>query len=214
MAVIFDDLTKFHFWRAVIAEFLGTMLLILVGVGACFVWHPHHAPTPTHIALHSGLYIAFIILAVGHISGGLVNPAISIAFAATRRISVVRALFYVMAQCAGSIAGTALLKAFVPESIQGDLGTLKLNKLVTEAQGFGIEFIITFVLLFGIFAVTDENRNDIGGSLPLTVGLIVTVNIFFGVSIEIGTICRFVFQKSSNMYDTLRWPIYNIFLFC
>ncbi|XP_064595147.1 aquaporin AQPAe.a-like [Liolophura sinensis] len=182
MAVIFDDLTKFHFWRAVIAEFLGTMFLIVVGVGACFVWHPHHAPTPTHIALHSGLYIAFIILATGHISGGLVNPALSIAFAATRRISVVRALLYTIAQCVGSVAGTALLKALVPESIQGDFGTLKLNKLVTEAQGFGIEFIITFVLLFGIFAVTDENRKDVGGSVPLTVGLIVTINIFFGMN--------------------------------
>lgn len=73
---------------------------------------------------------------------------------ATGRIKVVRAVLYVIAQCAGAAAGSGLLKALTPERVAGKLGVTGLGKDVTELQGFGIEFFLGFVLVFVVCGVS------------------------------------------------------------
>ena len=63
------------------------------------------------IAFAFGLMIAVCIQMFGHVSGGHMNPAVSIAMAVVQAISPTRALFYVCAQSAGGILGSLLLKA-------------------------------------------------------------------------------------------------------
>src|SRR5580765_608992 len=79
--------------RRGVAEFVGTFALIFAGAGAVAF-----ARTTTDIALANGLVIAVMVMAVGMISGGFFNPAITIAFAVTRRIAVPLASFYVVVQ--------------------------------------------------------------------------------------------------------------------
>ncbi|XP_041371460.1 aquaporin AQPAe.a-like [Gigantopelta aegis] len=181
-----DDLRSANFWRAVFAEFLGCFLLVLTGIGAGL--HEEGTPHPgsVHVILQAGFYIAVVISILGHVSGAHVNPALSIGFAVTRKISVARFLFYVIGQCSGAISGAALLKALIPESMNGNFGLLSPAKNVSPEQALFVEMIVTFVLVFTVFAMIDEQRTDIAGSKPLIIGLVVCTNIFFSGHISGG----------------------------
>ena len=62
------------------------------------------------------------------------------------------------------------------------IGLTTLGNSVTAFQGFGVECIITFILVLTIFACIDKKRKDLGGSFPLTIGFAITVGALFGVS--------------------------------
>lgn len=95
-----------------------------------------------------------ITQAIGHISGGHINPAVTLGLASAGRVKPVRALLYIVAQCAGAAAGSGLLKAFTPERAAGKLGVTGLGSDVTQLQGFGIEFFLGFVLIFVVCGVS------------------------------------------------------------
>jgi Major intrinsic protein len=107
---------------------------------------------------------------------------VTIAFLIARRISAVRAILFVVAQCAGAIAGAALLYLLTPENVRGDIGLTSINVALNLQQAFGVELIITFVLVFTVFASVDPSRRDLNGSAPLTIGLSVTLCHLFAVS--------------------------------
>ena len=95
-----------------IAEFVGTFALIFMGVGAIIV-----GSGIIGVAFAHGLAIALMVTALGHISGGVFNPAISIALWATRRLPSATAALYIVAQLAGGAAGAAALLTF-PEAMR------------------------------------------------------------------------------------------------
>ncbi|KAK1124875.1 hypothetical protein K0M31_006227 [Melipona bicolor] len=97
-------------WRAVAVECFATFLFSLVVSGAAAssaVSGSGLSVLATAVA--SGFAISAICFIFGHISGGHVNPAVSMSFALCRRISFLRAALYVAAQCGGGIAGAAML---------------------------------------------------------------------------------------------------------
>lgn len=79
----------------------------------------------------------------------------------TGKISVVRALLYIVVQCAGAVAGTASLKALLPDLYHGGLGHTTLAPEFTPLQGLGLEFFLGFILIFTIFGVCDGNKPGI-----------------------------------------------------
>ncbi len=101
------------------AEFLGTFALIFFGAGA--VCADRYLQSSggiglLGIALAHGLAIAIMVSALGHISGGHFNPAVSIGFWVTKRIGTLEVFLYWAAQILGGIAAAFLLKAVIPES--------------------------------------------------------------------------------------------------
>lgn len=76
----------------------------------------------------------------------------------TGKISFVRALLYIIVQCAGAVAGTASLKSLLPEIYHNGLGHTTLAIEVTPVQGLGIEFFLGFILIFTVFGVCDDNK--------------------------------------------------------
>ncbi|GFO25033.1 Aquaporin [Plakobranchus ocellatus] len=84
-----------------------------------------------------------------------------------------QSIAFIIAQCAGAIGGAAVLWEITPTSWRGTLGSTVFAEDVTLIQGFFIEYVSTFILLLGVFACSDQLRTDHGGSMPLTVGLIV-----------------------------------------
>lgn len=76
----------------------------------------------------------------------------------TGKISFVRALLYVVVQCAGAVAGTATLKSLLPEIYHSGLGHTSLAVELTPVQGLGIEFFLGFILIFTVFGVCDDNK--------------------------------------------------------
>lgn len=179
-----NDLRTPDIWRASVAEWLGLLLITLFGSGAG-LYHegnPTSAPSSVHVALETGFMIGCLVTIFGTVSGGHVNPTITIGFAVTREITVVRTIFYIAAQTLGGICGSGILHLLTPHGMQqGTFGLIMPGKDVTDTQALVTEFLIGFFLLFGTFAVIDKGRDDLQGSMPLMIGLMVSINVFFAV---------------------------------
>uniref|UniRef100_T1IHJ4 Aquaporin n=1 Tax=Strigamia maritima TaxID=126957 RepID=T1IHJ4_STRMM len=158
--------------KALFAEFIGTLILVLVGCGSCVSWAPEDL---VQIALAFGLTVAVMIVYIGHVSGGHINPAVTVGMLVTGKISVLRGLLYIIVQSLGAIAGAGILKGLTPSGLhEAGLGAPGLNKNVEIAQGLGIEFFVTFILVSVVFAACDPNRTDVKGVAPFAIGLAVT----------------------------------------
>lgn len=170
-------------WRALPAEFLGTGFLVLIACGSCTGgWEDEYSPSMVQIALTFGLIVGTMVQAICHISGGHINPAVTAGMLITGKCKVIRSLLYIVMQCAGGIAGAAVLKAVTPEELDSKLGSTALHEKMTSIQGVGVEFLITFVLVFTVFGVCDPNRMDVKGSAPLAIGFSVTACHLWAVS--------------------------------
>jgi aquaporin TIP len=164
------------FLRRAAAEFVGTFALIFIGAGSLA-----YARTLTDIGLAHGLVIAVMVSAVGHISGGHFNPAVTFGFVVTRRISFRLALTYWVTQFLAAIAGAAMLKWLLPsgavDSIK--LGTPALGQDVVAGHAVVIEAITTFFLVWVIFATAVDPRGTFKQIAGLAIGFTITLDILF-----------------------------------
>lgn len=167
------------FYQALLAEFVGTMLLTLICTSTCLPIASKGIPD-LHGALVTGLVIATMVVGFGHISGAHINPAVTVSFLVACEIDFVRAIFYVTMQLLGAITGSFVLRALAPANAQGNLGLNTVTDGVNLIQAVIIESVITFVLCYTVHAICDKRREDIGGSKALTVGLAAVVGCLFG----------------------------------
>jgi len=175
------DLKTRKFYVAVFAEFVGTMLLVLVSCGSTLQGTGPVQSATVRIALTFAFSVGSIVWAIGNVSGGNINPGVTIAFFVTRRMSLVGFLLYITAQTLGGIAGAAILYALAPESYNGNLGTPGLSTGVSVVQGFFVEMFLVFILVLVVFASCDELRGDVGGSVPLQIGVAIGMCHLWGV---------------------------------
>ncbi|XP_059574165.1 aquaporin-2 isoform X2 [Alligator mississippiensis] len=120
------ELRSVAFTRAVFAEFIATLLFIFFGLGSALSW-PLSLPTILQISLAFGLAIATLVQTLGHVSGAHINPAVTVACLVGSHISFLRAVFYVVAQILGGVAGAAILHEITPPAIRGNLAINKIN---------------------------------------------------------------------------------------
>lgn len=158
-------------WRALLAEFVGIFILNFFACAAC----THANGDKTLISLAFGLSVFMVVMSIGHISGGHINPAVTAGMLAAGKVSVIRALLYVAAQCAGAVAATTTLDVLIPKSYQNGLGNTGLKDGVTDLQGLGFEFFLGFVLVLCVFGVCDDNKPDSRFVAPLAIGLTVSL---------------------------------------
>lgn len=180
------DISSSNFWRAVFAEFLGTYILIFWAVGmGRYDPEKESAPDLLLIAIGTGFTVACLINALVNVSGGHVNPALSIAFLIRGEITCLKFIFCVIVQCLASTCAVMTLCQLVPPEKHGDLGLLLPGPGVNSFQALIAEFWITFCLLFVINAFIDEKRSDVRDPIPFYVGMIVAANILFTVSMQL-----------------------------
>eukprot|EP00106_Octopus_bimaculoides_P009935 XP_014777377.1 PREDICTED: aquaporin-4-like [Octopus bimaculoides] len=98
----------------------------------------------------------------------------------TRNVNVLKAIFYMTAQCAGVITGAGILYGLTPYEAHGLLGVTTVHAEMTKGQAFGVEFMITFIMVFTFFANLDPKRSDMG-SRSLSTGLSVTLGQLFAI---------------------------------
>lgn len=173
-----DELRQYAFWKALAAEFLGTGFLVFVGCAAAVTARPDQAVDSfvVRVGLTFGLTVATMVWCTAGASGGHINPAVTLGFLVTRKISLLRGGCFVVCQLVGGIAGAGLLYASTtPKIRQGDFACNKLGDGVDVGMGILIETLITFVLVFTVFATCDEKRKDLNGSGPLAIGIAVLI---------------------------------------
>ncbi|MFQ5797858.1 MAG: MIP family channel protein [Bacteroidota bacterium] len=167
--------------RAALAEFLATFTFIFVGAGSICVDHFTDAQLGLlGIAIAHGLALSIVVSATMNISGGHVNPAVTIAMLVTGRINRENAFLYIIAQILGGVAGGLLLSmVFAGDVIAAvNLGTPSVHPDVSFAAAVSIEFVLTFFLLFAIFGTAvDQRAPKIGG---FGIGLTVAFDILVG----------------------------------
>lgn len=190
---------KFPLVAELIAEFLGTFVLILLGTGvvAMVVLFPSQTPGEiihggyTNITLGWGLAVTMGIYVAGKISGAHLNPAVTLALAVFRGFPWRKVLPYSMAQTAGAFVAAALVyQNYLPAFRQVDPDLEKTAGIFTTfpafpallQAGFLDQVIGTGLLLLFIFAITDEYNSPPGANMaPLMIGLVVVaIGISFG----------------------------------
>lgn len=88
------------FWIAALAEFLATTLLVFFICGSTLQW-PASVPNVLHISLAVGLAVATTAFAIVHITGGLLNPSVTLAMVVTRRLAIKEGAVFFFAQIVG-----------------------------------------------------------------------------------------------------------------
>lgn len=179
------------------AEFVGTFTLIFIGAGAIMTLDKLLEPATNGNATASGVYgsltlvsvafahglaIAVMVSAVGHISGGHFNPAVTLGFLVTRRLAPSLALVYWSVQLLGATAAALLLRWFYPESVRATthLGAPALGSGVSVWQGVVIEGVLTFFLVWVVFASAADPGGTFKSIAGLAIGLTITLDIFMG----------------------------------
>ena len=165
--------------RQFAAEFIGAFVLIFAGAGSIILFAGNAAGVVV-IALAHGLAIAVMVSTLGHISGGLFNPALTAGLWVTRRLGTLTTVGFVLAQLAGAaVAAWALLLLF-PEAQREavNLGVPELGPATTFAQGVGLEAVMTLILMLVVFGTAIDGRGPrVGG---FAIGLTITLDILFG----------------------------------
>jgi aquaporin TIP len=168
--------------RRGVAEFVGAFTLIFIGAGSIVASEQMHDPSLIGVAIAHGVAIAVMVSAVGHISGGHFNPAVTLGFLVTRRIAPALGLVYWLFQFAGAALAALLVRELLPgaATAPSHIGVPAIGHGVSSGAAFGLEAIMTFFLVWVVFATAVDPRGTFKSIAGLAIGLTITIDILFG----------------------------------
>lgn len=172
--------------RKLCAEFLGTAILVFIGAGAATLSFGFEITGSSKsagvvvTALAFGLVMLILAYGIGPISGAHINPAVTIGFLASGRISVVEAVGYWAAQVVGGIAGAAVLRGML-----GGASGYSTSNQGLGADGYGdasmiglgtggafvAEVVLTFIFVSVVLAVTSKAATTVASALAIGLAL-------------------------------------------
>lgn len=160
--------------KKLVAEAIGTMVLVLLGCGAAvFNGGATSVAAVLTIAFAFGLSVVAMAYTIGGISGCHINPAITLGVWLSGRMKSDEALSYMVAQVVGAIVGSAIIWAVV------NSGNIALGATATGANGYGAgnllpaliaETVFTFIFVLTVLGTTDEKKGA-GAFAGLAIGL-------------------------------------------
>ena len=165
--------------RRSVAEFVGTFALIFIGAGSVIYGDI------VGVALAHGLTIAVMVSAVGLISGGFFNPAITIAFLVTRRIAPRLAGLYLLVQLVAATLAALLLRWVLPANARSGshLGAPLLGTGISSGKGVAIEAVLTFFLVWVVFATAVDPRGTFKQIAGLAIGFTIALDALMGLGL-------------------------------
>jgi aquaporin Z len=157
------------------AELFGTFVLVFAGTGAIVINDVSQgAVSHVGVALTFGLVVLALIYALGDVSGAHLNPAVTLGFVLARRFPAREAAWYVLAQCAGALLASLLLRALFAEH-----ATLGLTRPAGPAgQSFVLEVVLTLFLMFVILSVSTGAKEK-GLMAGVAVGAVIGLEALF-----------------------------------
>ncbi len=161
--------------QKIIAELIGTFVLVVCGTGAIIVNDVSHgAVTHPGISLVFGLVVLALIYALGDVSGAHLNPAVSISFVLAGRFPARDAIYYCLAQVSGAILASLFLRCLFVEHE-------KLGATVPHGswlQSFFLELFLTWFLVLVIFRVSTGAKEK-GITAGIAVGSVIALEALF-----------------------------------
>ncbi|WP_175634301.1 aquaporin Z [Pedobacter ghigonis] len=175
------------------AEFLGTLVLVLMGCGSAVIAGANGTTGVglLGISFAFGLSVVAMAYAIGHISGCHINPAISIGMVVTGRMKASEAAYYIVAQILGGIAGAFILMLIASGKPEYSLSANGLGQNGFDAlspqhyslqAGLIAEVVLTFIFLLVIFGST-STKNINGGFAGLAIGLSLVLIHIVGIPV-------------------------------
>jgi aquaporin Z len=157
------------------AELFGTFALVFAGTGAIVINDvAGGAVTHVGVALTFGLIVTAMVYTVGNVSGAHLNPAVTLGFWVSGRFAGQNVLPYVVSQCAGAFLASAWLRLLFPQ--HQTLGATIPSGSI--AQAFGIEVILSFLLMFVILNVS-VGAKETGVMAGVAIGAVVGLEALF-----------------------------------
>lgn len=175
--------------QKLVAEFVGAFALTFLGGGAICadVYLTSTGQSGIGllaIAVAHGLAMAISVTALGHISGGHFNPAITLGFWVTRRLSTLHSITYGIAQLLGAAAAAYTIKFALPDSTwtAKALGSITpdLGGDFTRFHAILLEAVMTFFLVLVVFATTVDAKGTVNKISGFAIGLTITMDTLFG----------------------------------
>jgi MIP family channel proteins len=175
-------------WRRTFVELLGTFALVFAGAGTIMSLGPQSDAGTLEVALATGLAIAVMVTAVGHISGGHFNPAITFGFILTRRISALLGVAYWVAQLLGAVLAALLLRWIFPAANRdaANLGAPSVHTIDIGAA-LVVEALITFFLVWVVFAMTTDKRNAYTAVTGFAIGFVIVFGMLIAYPLTGGS---------------------------
>ncbi|CAA2980916.1 probable aquaporin TIP3-2 [Olea europaea var. sylvestris] len=170
--------------RATLAEFLSTLVFVFAGEGSILALDKMYRETALGassllvIALAHALALFAAVASSMNVSGGHVNPAVTFGALVGGRVSVLRAIFYWIAQILGAVVASLLLwlatNGLKPQGYSVAAGVGEWNALV-------MEIVLTFGLVYTVYATAiDPKRGSLGTIAPLAIAFIFGANVLVG----------------------------------
>lgn len=154
-------------FKPFLAEAIGTFGLIFFGAGSIVMdVYTGGGVGLVGIALAHGVVLAVVITCTAHISGGHINPAVTLGVWVGRKIEARMALVYIAAQLLGATIAAAFLAGLYPAGAveAASLGTPMLADGVSISTGIVVEAILTFFLVFAVYGTAVDSRApNLGG---------------------------------------------------
>ncbi|XP_042487254.1 aquaporin PIP2-4-like [Macadamia integrifolia] len=184
-----EELTKWSFYRAIIAEFIATLLFLYITVLTVIGYKSQTDPNINGdqcggvgilgIAWSFGGMIFVLVYCTAGISGGHINPAVTFGLFLARKVSLIRAVMYMIAQCLGAMCGVGLVKGFQKAYfVRYGGGANEVSTGYSKGVGLGAEIIGTFVLVYTVFSATDPKRSARDSHVPVLAPLPIGFAVF------------------------------------
>ncbi|XP_072957344.1 probable aquaporin TIP2-1 [Typha angustifolia] len=167
--------------KAYLAEFIATLLFVFAGVGSAIAYGKLTADAALDpaglvaVAIAHAFALFVGVSMAANISGGHLNPAVTLGLAVGGHITILTGIFYWVAQLLGSSAACLLLK-FVTGGKA--VPTHGVAAGMNEIEGVVMEVVITFALVYTVYATAaDPKKGSLGTIAPMAIGFIVGANI-------------------------------------
>ncbi|XP_037422445.1 probable aquaporin PIP2-7 [Triticum dicoccoides] len=182
-----SELGTWSLYRALIGEFTASLILLYVSIATVIGYRNQSSAADERctgvgylgVAWSFGATVSVLVSSTSGVSGGHINPAVTFALFMAGKVTLVRAVLYVAAQCLGAVVGVGVVKGIMKHPYD-DLGG-GANAVAggySLGAALGAETLGTFVLAYAVFSATDPKRTARDAFVPLVAALPIGMAVF------------------------------------